>query len=148
MLNLHFARRAVGDFVPAYGEWRPIPDGVAIEPGLEIRLPLDGSHARVARIPGKWRMQLYVEPPGGRAGFWRADVRATTTVAALEAELRAWLDERGCAAVGHLSYGEACAPFHEGATAQAIDLFSHQDRLFLSWQPPAGNAKHAPARPA
>ncbi|KAJ1447015.1 hypothetical protein M885DRAFT_544356 [Pelagophyceae sp. CCMP2097] len=146
MLNLRFSRRAVGEFAPAYAEWRPIPDGVAIEPGLEIRLPLDGSHARVARIPATWRLQQYVEPPGGRAGFWRADVRAAMTVAKLEALLGEWLAERGCAAcVGHLSYGKECVPFHANATAEAIDLFSHQEHLFVAWQP--ATAAKEPARP-
>ena len=45
--------------------------------GLEIRLPIDGTGERVARIPNPWQLQLYL---GDGEGFFRGSVRRTWTV--------------------------------------------------------------------
>jgi len=46
-------------FEPSY-EWREV--GASVPAGMEIRMPLDGSHLKTARIPPTW--QLRVRIPG------------------------------------------------------------------------------------
>lgn len=48
---------AATPFVPTF-DWSPIPQGVGIPPGLEVRLAVDGSGCRKARIPPRWRLQV------------------------------------------------------------------------------------------
>jgi hypothetical protein len=84
---------------PSY-EWQPVAAWQTVPPGMEVQLPLDpaaptttdddntvpasGATAaqKVARIPPRWQLQLYVEPD---VGFLRTDVTAATTLAELRA---------------------------------------------------------------
>lgn len=48
-------------FMPSY-EWAAVPEGAGIPPGLEVRLPVDGTGHRTARIPPSWRMLVVAFP--------------------------------------------------------------------------------------
>lgn len=63
-------------FVPTY-EWTTVGETVSVPPGLEVRLPVDGSNTRSARIPPNWRL-LVVSDPGNDA--CRIDVTRITTL--------------------------------------------------------------------
>eukprot|EP00899_Mesostigma_viride_P024379 jgi/Mesvir1/5125/Mv15280-RA.2 len=45
-------------FVPSYA-WQAVPEGVNVPAGLEVRLPLDGSGTKEARIPDPWQLTFY-----------------------------------------------------------------------------------------
>ena len=62
-------------FQPAYS-WAFVQDWQNVPSGLEIRLPIDGTGERVARIPDPWRLQLYL---GDGEGFFRGSVRRRWT---------------------------------------------------------------------
>lgn len=49
-------------FVASY-DFQHVYPWQAVPPGLEIILPLDGSGKREARIPPRWQLTLYIEPP-------------------------------------------------------------------------------------
>ena len=67
-----------GSFTPTY-EWMELPDGIAVPPGLDVDLPLDGRPRR-ARIPPRWQLKVWVDD---ESGFWRCDVTRDTKIAAL-----------------------------------------------------------------
>jgi len=56
------------EFLPSY-EWQLIPPDISVPAGLDIQLPLDGIHSKVARIPPDWRLQSYIEH-GPKRGFF------------------------------------------------------------------------------
>ena len=139
--SLSIAVAKTKEFVPG-DEWREVGEK-AVPAGLDIRLPLDGA-AKVARVPPTWRLQLYVEPPDGRPGFWRANVTRDTPIRALEADLRKWLAGRGASALPSLALGDG-RPFHAAATAGLVNLFAHQHDLACTWtRPTAPPAPEAP----
>lgn len=76
-------------FVPSY-EWAIVGDGTSIPPGLEVRLPVDGSGGRTARIPPNWRM-LVVSQPGNDA--CRLDITRRSTLAEVRTAIAASLAE-------------------------------------------------------
>ena len=45
-----------GDFLPSY-EWRPVPEGAAVPPGLDVKLSFEGKQT-IARIPEPWQLRL------------------------------------------------------------------------------------------
>ena len=45
-------------WVPTY-EWQDLP-GLEVVPGLEVKLPLGGGGARMARIPEEWQMRVWI----------------------------------------------------------------------------------------
>ena len=67
--------------MPSY-EWQELPEGdaVAVPPGLEIDLPLDGLGRRRARIPPAWQLRVWIEELDG---FLRTRVARDTTIAEL-----------------------------------------------------------------
>ncbi|CAM9445208.1 unnamed protein product, partial [Phaeothamnion confervicola] len=72
-------------FEPSW-EWEPVHPWQSIPPGLEISLPLDGSGAKSARIPPRFRLQLWVAlgaagDRGDTGFFYRGEVGRDTTVA-------------------------------------------------------------------
>jgi len=69
---------ALEQFRASY-EWQEVPLATTVPAGLEIRLSLDGSHKRVARIPPTWRLMA----PLGR-GILRLDVTASTRIQEVE----------------------------------------------------------------
>ncbi|KAH8049855.1 hypothetical protein JL720_15529 [Aureococcus anophagefferens] len=77
--SLSIAVAKTKEFVPG-DDWREVGEK-AVPAGLDIRLPLDGA-AKVARVPPTWRLQLYVEPPDGRPGFWRGQPYAIPNLTA------------------------------------------------------------------
>jgi len=74
---------AAAEFVPTYA-WSTIGPTQSVPAGIEVRLALDGSHARTGRIPPLWRLQLPLGP-GARSGFVRADVGRDTPLTEVEA---------------------------------------------------------------
>ena len=86
-------------FVPAY-EWQVVAPGQSIPSGLEVKLTMHKQHVndgdaaaddeppRYARIPSSWRLQVYA---GKGVGFLRHDVRRDSSIASVEAGLRASL---------------------------------------------------------
>jgi hypothetical protein len=137
------APRPEGVFVPTY-DWRATGDA-RVERGLEVRLPLDGA-PKTARIPDVWRLQLWASPPTRAPGFWRVDVTAATTASALENDLARWAR----APRARLALDGAANTLHPNATAAALDLFAHRQRLVARFDRPddAPPARPAPARPA
>eukprot|EP00937_MAST-01D_sp_MAST-1D-sp2_P004649 g4649.t1 len=69
-----------GGFLPTY-QWRPVPEGAGVPPGLEVRLSFQGKQT-VARIPPTWQLRLLA---GGR--LFRTDVTQHTRVANVLAQL-------------------------------------------------------------
>lgn len=64
-------------YVPSY-EWADLPQKARVPPGLEVRLAVDGSGARAARIPSSWRLLVVAQPANEAC---RVDVfRGTTLV--------------------------------------------------------------------
>ena len=59
---------APGEFVPSR-EWRRVV-GDSVPAGLDVRLPLDGAD-KEARIPKRWRLQLYPRPRRALPSFPR-----------------------------------------------------------------------------
>ena len=45
-----------GDFLPSY-DWRPVPEGAAVPPGLDVKLSFEGKQT-IARIPEPWQLRL------------------------------------------------------------------------------------------
>jgi hypothetical protein len=117
-------------FVPTY-EWAAVEEGQAIPSGLEIKMVLtdhhpkvDGGsapesrHSRHARIPHTWRLQLYV---GVAFGFVRQDVQRDSTIAQIEAAMRAALHPAHGAHTRLDADGSQCMP--------RVELWSGGERL-------------------
>lgn len=68
-------------FVPTY-DWAMVPEGARVPPGLEVRMSVDGTGTKMARISPSWRM-LVVSEPGNDA--CRLDVTRNTTLAQIRA---------------------------------------------------------------
>ena len=64
-------------------EWKELPPHMAVPPGLEYKLSLDGG-PKQARIAHKWQLQLWSEPADA---FYRVEVTRFQTIAAVEAVL-------------------------------------------------------------
>lgn len=138
-IGIEVVAHAPGEFV-ATKDWQPTR-GASVPGGLDVRLPLDGTPA-AAKLPDKWRLQLYVEE---QKAFFRADVKPSDTVADLEAALSLWSNVPAV-----LSYSGA-APFHPSATAESIGLFEQRGDVAVGWPegPPVPEAPpvRAAARP-
>jgi len=63
--------------VPTY-EWAVLSPEDRVPPGLEVRLPVDGSGFRSARIPPSWRLMVVVQPLNEAV---RLDVLRSTSLA-------------------------------------------------------------------
>lgn len=116
-------------FLPSY-TWDLVSESVAVPPGLEIQLPLDGQGQKIARIPSKWRMQKYIEN-GPKQGYFRFDVYPETTVSDILSGLCQWsklhlLDK--CEGKMEL-FGQRVDPF---LSSSELDLFNNQAELKFS----------------
>lgn len=110
-------------FSPSY-DWQPVePNAQMLPAGLEVELPLDGQPGR-ARIPGRWRLQVWVE---ARECFYRRDdVARDTTVGTLRADIANFL---GCDAVEVSLYLERRRLDDDRQTAEELDLFTNSPSL-------------------
>lgn len=115
-------------FRPRY-EWQEIGADVAVPPGLDVELPLDGRPRR-ARIPPRWQLKVWVDDA---AGYWRFDgVRRGTTARELRlaaAESIGWPGAR------LVLNGE---PVGDRSTAEQLDLFSRARELNVCWASDVG----------
>lgn len=59
---------AKGALIPTY-QWQKVPQIASLPPGLEVWMPMN--HAKCARIPATWRMQVIAE---GQVDAYRCDV--------------------------------------------------------------------------
>lgn len=73
----NFSASCGGPFVPSY-EWGVVPEGASVPPGLEVRLSVDGSGLRTARISSSWRLLVVAEAENESC---RLDVTRHTTLA-------------------------------------------------------------------
>lgn len=63
-----------GAFLPTY-DWRPVPEGACVPPGLEVRLSFQGKQT-IARIPPTWQLRLIKDDQ-----FVRVNVSRDTRIA-------------------------------------------------------------------
>jgi len=77
------APAAGGSFIPTY-EWAAVPEGASVPPGLEVRLTMDGSGRKMARVPATWRMLVVAEPSNDAC---RLDVTRHTQLGEVRAKI-------------------------------------------------------------
>ena len=131
-------------FVPSY-DFQPIPVGVSVPSGLEVKLVLQKDQAaagsvrfpRLARIPSTWRLQLWLG-----SIFARISVSRNTTVESIEKEAARQLGARKAAKAERLRRrdGQTAATIPEPQCTVELLIRSRGSRIRL---PPAQSAEAA-----
>jgi hypothetical protein len=129
--------RAGSPFVPS-SSWQLLaPWHTSLPPGLEVRLPLDGSGLREARIPPEWQFKVWAN---GR--YVRQTVSDATPVAAIRATVAAALAlplERVALswAAPLETAGEPPPPALDDptATASSVDLWARRSQVVVEITP-------------
>ncbi|KAG5185544.1 hypothetical protein JKP88DRAFT_194442 [Tribonema minus] len=118
------------DFAPTYA-WQPVREWQGVPPGLEVRLPLDGSGERTARIPQPWQLQLFVQDPHlpGDGFFFRQQITGGTTVGDLRQAIASHREVQLPLELVWMTLGGAPVADHE--TVKELDLFNRQKELKL-----------------
>ena len=127
---------------PTY-EWQLVPEEVmAVPPGLDLDLPLDGVSPRRYRIPPRWPLKVWIDDD---LGFWRTDVRAQTSIGELRQAAALFASRQW----GGSTIREVCspsqvalrfkgrggaeeAPLEDALTAESVDLFNRRLELSCS----------------
>ena len=76
-----------GDYQAGY-DWREVLPEQSIPVGLEVMASLEEGVPTIARVPGKWRLEVKVEVGWGKAAAYiKMDVERKTTVDEVIAEV-------------------------------------------------------------
>ena len=70
-------------FRPTY-DWQFVHSWQTVPTGMQIKLAVDGSGDRLAKIPDPWRLQVYL---GNGEGFFRGSIRRSWTPAQIRAAI-------------------------------------------------------------
>ena len=109
-------------FSPSY-KWQVIEPKAQLPAGLEVELPLNGNQGR-ARIPDRWRLQVWVEAK--QCFYRRDDVGRGTTVGALREGIA---NTYGCDAADVSLHLERRRLDDDHQTAEELDLFTKGSTL-------------------
>ena len=119
-----FADATSSGFAPSY-EWKDVGESQSVPPGLEVRLPLGGGGAKMARIPPRWQMRVWVGEPV--TAYARVDVQRGTLIRDVVRDINAFValsKARRRVELVQLSTGR---PLPLGETVESVGLFSLQN---------------------